>query len=417
MRRSCIAAAALALAACSPPKPDRSSPAAEFLVATGDSTFWVSSGPGGVRVRGAPLTLARWGGSFHEIYVVDDDRSFQDAIFVGQRVYRRELATGDSALVYEDTVVPRLADDYAGDNPGARPLGPDDEEPDDPATSATATIELLDVHGPYVSYEYHLDSQAPETAPWHSTHRGVIDLRATGSARLADLVGPSAAAQVLARARAAFRSTEDSIRFARDARARRAARALASFRFDDRSFVLTALRGQPAVAFDAPGIGEGASGLTLPVPPVALVSLEAWDEARPTLLDETREGSSWRGAGYTLRIRADSAPDDDVELARLALVDSAGHEWPVATVVGPVRRVFALDRPRVSETQRRALVRSFEEAALYDETTRTARRGSPSPLGAVLARAVPRGRAATHRSTTHRRTTGAPRASRLSDHA
>jgi hypothetical protein len=66
-----------------------------------------------VRVRGAPLELARVDGRFYELYVVDDDRSYEEAVFVGQRIFRRDLITGDSLLVYEDTIVPRLAARYA----------------------------------------------------------------------------------------------------------------------------------------------------------------------------------------------------------------------------------------------------------------------------------------------------------------
>src|SRR3712207_8117652 len=86
--------------ACGPAAPP---PTAEFLVAAGDSTYWVRTDTTGVRVRGSPILLARYGGQFYEVYVTDDDRSFADATFVGQRVYRRDLVTGDSALVLEDS--------------------------------------------------------------------------------------------------------------------------------------------------------------------------------------------------------------------------------------------------------------------------------------------------------------------------
>src|ERR687884_1426439 len=93
--------------------PSAKPPAAEFLVAAGDSTYWVRTDTTGVRVRGSPILLARYGGQFYEVYVTDDDRSFTDAAFVGQRIYRRDLITGDSTLVFEDSVVPRMARAYA----------------------------------------------------------------------------------------------------------------------------------------------------------------------------------------------------------------------------------------------------------------------------------------------------------------
>src|SRR4051812_26148718 len=106
--------AALALvagAACrdAAPPPAGSPPAADFVLAAGDSSFWVTSDHGTVRMRGAPLELARVDGRFYEIYVEDDDRSFEDAVLIGQRIYRRDLVSGDSLLVYEDTIVPHLA--------------------------------------------------------------------------------------------------------------------------------------------------------------------------------------------------------------------------------------------------------------------------------------------------------------------
>src|SRR5205823_14083959 len=77
-------------------------PTADFVLAAGDSSFWVTSRNGTVSVRGAPLELARVDGRFYEVYVEDDDRSYEDAVLVGQRVYRRDLIAGDSLLVYED---------------------------------------------------------------------------------------------------------------------------------------------------------------------------------------------------------------------------------------------------------------------------------------------------------------------------
>ena len=75
-------------------------------------------------MRGAPLQLARVDGRLYELYVADDDRSYEDAILVGQRVYRRDLVTGDSVLVYQDTLVPHLARLYSRLHPDDRPLRP-----------------------------------------------------------------------------------------------------------------------------------------------------------------------------------------------------------------------------------------------------------------------------------------------------
>src|SRR6266550_9453772 len=134
-----------------------SPPRAEFLVSGGDSTYWVASGPTGIRVRGSPILLARFGGHFHEVFVADDDRSYPNAFLVGERLYRRDIMTGDSALVFADSLVPRLAAAYARAHPHERPLGPNEDGNDDPPTSVTAEVDVLELFGPYVSYEYHAD--------------------------------------------------------------------------------------------------------------------------------------------------------------------------------------------------------------------------------------------------------------------
>src|ERR1043165_4034189 len=116
----------------------RPAPAAEFLVSAEDSTFWVTSGDSGVQVRGSPILLARYGGRFYEVYAADDDYSFENALFVGQRLYRRDILSGDSVLVYADTAVPALALRYARAHPDERRLGPDEDVEPDAPTSSTA---------------------------------------------------------------------------------------------------------------------------------------------------------------------------------------------------------------------------------------------------------------------------------------
>ena len=155
-------------------------------MATPDSTFWVRSGDGGIRVRAVPMTLARYAGKFHEVYVADLDRSFEDAVFTGERVYVRDLARGDSALVYDDTLVSRLADRYARIHPDARPLAPDDDTPTDPAISATGETDLLGVRGPYVLLE-HRSSFEHGNAEQDDTVETAVDLRTGAAASLAML--------------------------------------------------------------------------------------------------------------------------------------------------------------------------------------------------------------------------------------
>src|SRR6185437_8997659 len=229
-----------------------SPPTAEFLVSTADSTFWVSTGAGGVRVRGEPLTLARLDGRFYELYSADDDYSYPDAMLLGERLYRRDLRSGDSAVVFVDTIVPRIATTYARAHPDEEPLGPDEETDADPGTSAAADIDVLGVLGPYVSYEYDVDVQLAGRDPWSATQRGVIDLRTRRRVAVADLFGASAGAALVEQGRRLYLDERDSVlRALRGGpeNARRAANALGTLHFDPGSFTLDEAEGQPAVIF------------------------------------------------------------------------------------------------------------------------------------------------------------------------
>lgn len=168
----------VAAGACAPGTP--TPPSSEFLVATPDSAFWVRTGVQGVHVRSVPMTLAHYGGRFHEVYVADVDRSFSDAVFDGERVYVRDLQTGDSSLVYDDTAVVKLAAQHARAHPDAVPLGPDDDSPDDPAVTATGETDVVEVRGPYVLLE-HRSAFEHDGGSQHDTVRTAVDLR-TGRA-------------------------------------------------------------------------------------------------------------------------------------------------------------------------------------------------------------------------------------------
>lgn len=360
------------LAACSAAAP-HGPPRAEFLVAAGDSTFWVTSDTGGVRMRGSPLLLARWGGRYYEVYAADDDRSYYDAVLVGQHVYRRDLLTGDSTLVFADTAVPRVAARYARAHPDERPLRPDEDGAADPSTVATAEVDLLDFHGPFLSYEYRVDVQGGGDDERHVARRGVVDLRNGVPMTVASLFGDRAAARILEEGRQAYALAVDSIRAARGPLARRAARALASFGFDPLSFTLTDLGRAPAVAFAAPGHGVQAGGIILPLAPVPAAPAPWWRADVRGALPET-DGDSladrWRGPGYEVIARYDSADDG----LTLAIRDSARHEWVAGKLPAPARQLWFLDAPPIDATVRRGLARAFDAAALYSEDARTAMR-------------------------------------------
>ncbi|MDQ6737886.1 MAG: hypothetical protein M3Z30_09325 [Gemmatimonadota bacterium] len=155
-------------------------PEAEFLVTTADSTFWVQTGANGIRIRAVPMTLASFDGRFHEVFVADLDRSFDDAVFTGERVYVRDLQSNDSLLVYDDTAIVAMAVRHTTEFPNATPLRADDETPQDPRISAYGETDVLEVRGPYALLEHRTTYQM-RGGSQHDTVQAAIDLR-TGRA-------------------------------------------------------------------------------------------------------------------------------------------------------------------------------------------------------------------------------------------
>jgi hypothetical protein len=379
LRAAVLTAALLLASACTRHKGD-DAPIAEFLISAGDSTYWVENTGPGIKLRGSPLVVARVENRFMELYVVDDDRSFENALFIGQRLFQRDLITGDSVEIFRDSVVPRLAEAYERRNPEARRLEPDEDPVDEPATSASAEVSVLAVHGPFLSIEHHVDTAGAGDDSWHMTRHLVIDLRTGSPVRLSDILGAEAAGSVVARGRTLFRETIDSVRRDRRPSAQRAAQALDRFRFDPTSFSLVAPNGTLMVAFSAPGQGAGGEGFVLPLRPLPVQEPAWWVEARGSLPSTTREREEhWQRAAYTVK-----AVYDTTAPVRLSLVDSTGKEFPVGSLTAPIHRIYWLDTPPIDRVQRNALTRAFNEAAMYDETARTAH-SSIAPPRATLA--------------------------------
>ena len=367
-----LAFATLLLAtACRPATPP---PSAEFLVSAGDSTYWVRTDTTGIRVRGSPILLARLSGRFHEIYVTDDDQSFTDATFVGQRIYRRDLVTGDSTLVFQDTLIPSMARSHERANPRARRLLPDEDAPEEPGTSTTAEVTVLDVHGPYLSYDYHVDVERLRGPSWHSTRRGVLDLRNGGPATLSALFGDAIATRVAREAHRSYLAAIDSIFRTDSQSARLVAAALRYYAFDASSFALTDVAGAAAVAFHVPGRGSGtAGGTTIAIPPIAAGDPGWWEDVRGGLPVVTADSvvQRWPRGALELAARYDTTRGS--AYATLALRDSIRRrEWRIARVQAPIYHVHWLDRPALDSLARQGLARAFNDAALYDENVRTA---------------------------------------------
>jgi hypothetical protein len=361
----------LLAAACSGRPASSPPPAAEFLIAAGDSTYWVRSGPTGVRLRGSPLALARYGSRFYEVYVADDDHSFYDALFVGQRIYRRDLVTGDSTAVFDDSTFARLARRYQRRHPGAEPLGPDDDASETPHGVATGEVDVLAVHGPYLSYEYRTDIDVADEDELHSTRRGVIDLRSGERSSAASVFGTEAGALVVDRGRRAYQAAVDSVRARRDVRARRAAAALGSFAFDERSFGLVEIGRDPGVAFLVPGTGERGGGLSLPLPAVPAPPPPWWSQVRELLPEGTPDSTHdrWQRGAYEVMAVYDSVG----ESFRLLLRDGR-RSWSVGRLPGPAHQIFWLDGAAVDSTARQGLARAFDESAFYSDQVRSVER-------------------------------------------
>jgi hypothetical protein len=345
-------------------------------LSAGDSSFWVTSAAGKLRLRGAPLELARVGGRFYELYVTDDDRSFGDAILVGQRVYRRDLITGDSLLVYQDTVVPRLARLYQRLHPDDEPLRPNDEPNSDPLWTATSTLDLGEVAGPFVSYTLHTDVERDDAPLWHTSRRGVLDIRTGRIATLASVAG-RARRDVERRRAFVLRSTLDSVRASRDDRGARAAAMLPYYRLDPASFSITTVDGVPAVAYALPGAGDGDAGHLLALEPIPIGEPVWWPDAANGLPVSSADGGRdvWRHDAYEVVVRYDSLSG----AGQLFLRDSTSREWQLGRVPSPASRILWLDRPALDSASRRALDRAFRESSLYDDAVRTVSY-APTPL-------------------------------------
>ena len=164
----------LTLAGCSLPDPHP--PAAEFLVADGGSTFWVTSGPAGIHARVSPLILTRAGNRYYQVYVAERIRTYQDAMFSAESIYRRDIISGDSTLLWEDPKIDAWETVYLARHPSARPLDPDDDNQDDVSLSATGESDILGIVGPYVLYAHRSMIQNAEMER-ADTARGILDVR------------------------------------------------------------------------------------------------------------------------------------------------------------------------------------------------------------------------------------------------
>ena len=362
----------LLLGACERAEPPVPAPPAEFIVAAADSVFWIRSDADGIRVRGAPMVLAQIGGRFAELYVSDADYSFYDAVFIGQRLFKRDIVSGDSAQLVADTLVPALARAYAAANPEERPLDADEQGSENPRTVATGDLMVLDVVGPWLSYEQLTDVDVVGGASAHGARRGVVDLRTASAAPLDAIIGAAPARRAIAAARAEWSTLRDSlVLLAADSTL--APTPLADqFAFDPRSFTLGVLDRALQVRFAVTQAGaEDEAGV---------VELRHTDVEQPDWWEVVSNGypidaqaadgaveRTWARASFLLVGRAADSPQARVSLS---IRDAAGSEWRLGSVPSPVQRVMWIGDTADVPGMRAALTKAFNDASFYSGENR-----------------------------------------------
>lgn len=389
-------ATAFAIACEGPAVLSRRPPAAEFLLATGDSTYWIRSNAEGLRVRSAPILLTQSDGRFYEIFLTDEVHDFPDASFASTRAYRRDIMEQDSLLVYEEGSVLREARVWMRNHPRAIPLDSSDDILDEPPpTMVSDDIEVMDVHGPWLTFGHTLDVDVVgRTGHRHSRKHGVADVRTGTRGNLATLFGAAEAERLLQTGMQAFADMRDSVRKSSDERSAAARRTLASFVFDSLSFALTDIARGPAVTFLVPGTGEEGEALSLYLPPLVATAPEWWKRVAVTIPLWNTDSTQlfWSRAQYDVVAR----PSSNGELLAIELVDrsqkSAPRVWPIATVPAPAYQLIPLDDTPLDSLTRAALARAFDQSTVLNGRSQQASipvRSTERTLRAVGRRVLP----------------------------
>ncbi len=292
--------------ACERVEPPPPAPPTEFLVAAGDSVFWIRSEADGIRVRGAPMLLTMVGGRLAELYVADEDLSFYDAIYVGQRLFKRDLVNGDSVQLFADTLMRALARNYAAANPEELPLGEDEVGSEDPRIVASAEIVVLDVTGPWASYEYRTDVDVIGRPSSFGLRRGVLDLRTGVPTTLEALFGRDDARRLAAEGQRQWRELRDSTLAAASGTSDEEVlrEQYAHLSFDARSFGLRVERRIPYVQFTLVQRGALTASDATRLGPVAVAEPAWWPTVADAYPDADEGGGPSRaGPGAARRLR------------------------------------------------------------------------------------------------------------------
>jgi hypothetical protein len=266
-------------------------------------------------------------------------------------------------------------------NPDEVPIDADDEAAPEPESSAADFLEVIDVHGRWVSWAHAIDIDVVgEQSHRHERRRGVVDITSGARATLDSLMPPEHAQRVESAGRAALDTMLSVVRAAQDDRAAEARSTLHTFTFDPSAFSLTDIGGTPAVVFHVAGVNAEGEALELLVPPIAFPQSPAWwDEVRRTLPVWSSDSLSvrWTHGTYAVTGTVDSSRT----LLALSLVaDSTNaRPWPIAVVPMPAYQFISLTADTFTEDTRAALLRTFEKASADDPFATRAMRTPPTP--------------------------------------
>ena len=361
---------ALWLTGCTPTPRAGARPAAEFLIVSDDSTAWVRSSADTVIVQRAPMLVAVLDGRLIEIYVADDAINFRDATFLVNRVYRRDLVSGDSTLVFADSAVLRDAMTYLRTHPDAERLD-DDEAPADGARTFESAITPTAVVGTTLGLEVHGDHGTGELGT-HDSYRATIDLIRGRRLSLSEIVTPAQAAATIATVRRNLAAAVVLAGRREGAVGKAASRAIAALPFDSLSFTLARNGDSLAVQFlvhHEQVIDEVHDTHRFALEPVALPAPTWWTVARRPLPRLLTDSTTRFDVGtVSLDVRYDA---DDV-----ALVEArTGTATRMMTRMrGPLRSVIIVGDSLIAPRGqwRLALKRAFAESGYYSEQVRAA---------------------------------------------
>lgn len=359
-------------------------PAAEFLVAAGDSTYWVRADAQGMRVRSAPLLLARHAERWHELRIAEEITDFLDAEFVRERLFAQPLDAADSVLLFVDDAVGDAMRTWLRANPGEAPIDLAEEDAPEPESVASDFVEVIDVHGPWVSWAHALDIDVVGAEDHlHRRRRGVTRLTTGARATLDSLMSPAEAERVRTIGRASLDTMRAVVARATDERALRAQATLHTFTFVDSAFSITDVEQQPAIVFHVAGTSSDGEALELLLPPIVLLEQPAWWR------DVVRTLPSWSPDSTGLRwgndeYRVVGVVDSARTTLRLTLTagTTPGVEWPIAVVPMPAYQFMVLDSATFGPEARAALLQAFDRAAGDDPFS--TRASVPTPTASSL---------------------------------